>query len=410
MISKLFDNPTFTKFFSLFVAVLIWLFVGAQNPETETVYRGVENKVVTQNAQAENGVSVVEMSSSTVDVTLKGSKNVLGRITAADIYATIEVDASVAPGYYNFPVQLTLPVDGVTITGKNPAGVDVWLDRTSSVTVPVELSCTSRLDEEIYVVEQPMVSTESIEVYGPASELSNIKLARVDVSITDQNMGEAMLSLPFTLVDENGVAVDSENLETSVRAVTVTPQVFERRSLPVTVSFLNRPEGWMSDDFSYTVSPQTLELLVPVRQTTSTTEYEAGVIDLSQHAQSGTVTLPVSTEYLAEGQPDEITVSLNFGQLETTTAELESLGFDNRPSGITVEVLTVMPLTVNLRGTPEAIERYTAENLRGIVDLSGLKSGETAELPVRIITGDSEIGVLGSLRVALRASEAPAEE
>ena len=38
MISKLFDNPTFTKFFSLFVAVLIWLFVGAQNPETETVY------------------------------------------------------------------------------------------------------------------------------------------------------------------------------------------------------------------------------------------------------------------------------------------------------------------------------------------------------------------------------------
>ena len=164
MISKLFDNPTFTKFFSLFVAVLIWLFVGAQNPETETVYRGVEIKVVTQNAQAENGVSVVEMSSSTVDVTLKGSKNVLGRITAADIYATIEVDASVAPGYYNFPVQLTLPVDGVTITGKNPAGVDVWLDRTSSVTVPVELSCTSRLDEEIYVVEQPMVSTESIEV------------------------------------------------------------------------------------------------------------------------------------------------------------------------------------------------------------------------------------------------------
>ena len=29
MISKFFDNPTLTKLFSLFVAILIWLFVGS---------------------------------------------------------------------------------------------------------------------------------------------------------------------------------------------------------------------------------------------------------------------------------------------------------------------------------------------------------------------------------------------
>lgn len=409
MISKFFDNPTLTKLFSLFVAILIWLFVGAQNPETEVVYRNVEIKVVTQNAQAENGVSVVEMSSSAVDVTLKGSKNVLGRITAADIYATIEVDASVAPGYYNFPVNLTLPVDGVTVTGKNPAGVDVWLDRTSSVTVPIQLSLVNRLDES-YVVEQPLVSSETIEVYGPASQLSSIKYAHVEVSITEQNMGEVMLSLPFTLMDENGVAIDNKNLETSQRAVTVTPQVFEKKSLPVTVSFVNRPEGWMSDDFSYTISPETIELLVPVHQGTAITEYEAGVIDLSQHPVSGAVALPISTEYLAEGQPEEVVVSLKFGQLVETTAQLSSLGFDNKPDGVEVELLTLMPLTVELRGTSEAVERYTSEHLRGIVDLSGLTSGQTVELPVRIITGDSEIGVLGSLKVALRASEVPTEE
>ena len=409
MISKFFDNPTLTKLFSLFVAILIWLFVGAQNPETEVVYRNVEIKVVTQNAQAENGVSVVEMSSSAVDVTLKGSKNVLGRITAADIYATIEVDASVAPGYYNFPVNLTLPVDGVTVTGKKPAGVDVWLDRTSSVTVPIQLSLVNRLDES-YVVEQPLVSSETIEVYGPASQLSSIKYAHVEVSITEQNMGEVMLSLPFTLMDENGVAIDNKNLETSQRAVTVTPQVFEKKSLPVTVSFVNRPEGWMSDDFSYTISPETIELLVPVHQGTAITEYEAGVIDLSQHPVSGAVALPISTEYLAEGQPEEVVVSLKFGQLVETTAQLSSLGFDNKPDGVEVELLTLMPLTVELRGTSEAVERYTSEHLRGIVDLSGLTSGQTVELPVRIITGDSEIGVLGSLKVALRASEVPTEE
>ena len=349
------------------------------------------------------------MSSSAVDVTLKGSKNVLGRITAADIYATIEVDASVAPGYYNFPVNLTLPVDGVTVTGKNPAGVDVWLDRTSSVTVPIQLSLVNRLDES-YVVEQPLVSSETIEVYGPASQLSSIKYAHVEVSITEQNMGEVMLSLPFTLMDENGVAIDNKNLETSQRAVTVTPQVFEKKSLPVTVSFVNRPEGWMSDDFSYTISPETIELLVPVHQGTAITEYEAGVIDLSQHPVSGAVALPISTEYLAEGQPEEVVVSLKFGQLVETTAQLSSLGFDNKPDGVEVELLTLMPLTVELRGTSEAVERYTSEHLRGIVDLSGLTSGQTVELPVRIITGDSEIGVLGSLKVALRASEVPTEE
>ncbi|MBQ3391346.1 MAG: hypothetical protein IJG56_02950, partial [Clostridia bacterium] len=173
MISKLLDNPTVTKIFSLFIAVLIWLFVGAQNPETELPFRNIEIKVVTQNAQVEDGVSVVEMKNNTVDVTLRGSKNVLSRLSAGDIYATIEVDATAAPGYYNLPVNLTLPVDGVTVTGKNPAGIDVWLDRTSSVTVPIRVTQVNRLGDD-YVVEPPTLTSETMEIFGPASRLTGI--------------------------------------------------------------------------------------------------------------------------------------------------------------------------------------------------------------------------------------------
>ena len=90
MISRLFDSKPFVRLFSLLMACVIWLFVKAGNPDAEMTFRGVEINVITQNAQLENAVSVVEMSGQTVDVTLRGGKELLGRITAADIHAAIE--------------------------------------------------------------------------------------------------------------------------------------------------------------------------------------------------------------------------------------------------------------------------------------------------------------------------------
>ena len=409
MISKLLDNPTVTKIFSLFIAVLIWLFVGAQNPETELPFRNIEIKVVTQNAQVEDGVSVVEMKNNTVDVTLRGSKNVLSRLSAGDIYATIEVDATAAPGYYNLPVNLTLPVDGVTVTGKNPAGIDVWLDRTSSVTVPIRVTQVNRLGDD-YVVEPPTLTSETMEIFGPASRLTGIDCAQVEVTLTDQNMGEPLLSLPFTLLDEAGEPIEDANLEPALRAVTLSPNVFEKRTLPVSVSFLNRPEGWLSQDFSYTISPRNIEMLVPASQSVNVTDYDAGVIDLSMYPESDTVKLLISNQYLEEGQPEEITVDLHFSNLVTTKAELSSLGYDNKPEEMAVSLLTPLPLSIELRGTAAASEKGIPEHLRGIVDLSDLNPGETKELPVKIITGDPEIGVLGSVKVTLRAEAGSSEE
>ncbi|MBQ3078216.1 MAG: hypothetical protein IJC43_10190 [Clostridia bacterium] len=406
MISRLFDSKPFVRLFSLLMACVIWLFVKAGNPDAEMTFRGVEINVITQNAQLENAVSVVEMSGQTVDVTLRGGKELLGRITAADIHAAIEVDASLSPGYYNFPITLTLPLESLTVTGKNPAGVDVWLDRTGTITVPIELSFTNHVEGEDYVVREPLLSSDQLEITGPVTELAGIKSARVEVDLTEQNMAEPMLSLPLTLLDKNGQPVDTENLETSQRAVTVRPQVFLAKTLPVSVSFLNYPRSWASSDFHYTVEPQYLDLLVPIGQKTNIpTQYDAGIIDLAQYRMSQTVQLPVTTSQRAEDQPENIRVSLRFGALKTTTAELETVLFDNVGEGIGVELLTVMPLTVELRGSAAAVENYDPADLRATVDLDGLQSGQTAELPLRITTGDDRVGVVGSSRVIVRLEE-----
>ncbi len=405
MKNNLFDNPNALKAISLILAILLWFYMGVQNPETEMTYRGVPVKTVMQNAQLENGVSAIGTGSETVDITLRGNKSVLSRIAAADIYATIEVDASLSPGAYYLPINVTLPLEDAVITGKYPAGYDVRVDRITSTVIPVRAEISYGIDTDTYIVDEATVKPDTMEVRGPEADISILKEAVVKLNVTEDNMMEERINLPVTLYDTTGTAADSTYLETTVLSAAVYPRISVRRTLPVKVDILNLPEAWMSSEFSYSVSPTTLEIKVPVLESSSMTEYSAGQIDIKNYHTSGVVMLPITSEYMQPGGVSEVSVSLKFGDLVTGDFELGSLEYDNVPENYSFELLSALPLEVSVRGPSRAMGSYDGSELRGIVDLSSAVPGATLDLPVRIVTGDQEIGALGNVQVTIRVSE-----
>ncbi|NLT57790.1 MAG: hypothetical protein GXX99_02370 [Clostridiales bacterium] len=404
MINRFFNSPNRTKLFSLLTGILLWFFVGAQNPETEMTYRGVEIKVVTLNSQLEDGVTVIDMGRETTDVTLKGSKSVLGRITAADLYAYVEVDASSGPGDFMLPVHITKPLDSVIVTGKNPGSITVQLDRIARRTVPVRASVTNLLGDE-YLVGEPVLNVQTIDLRGPATELAGVAEARVEVKLSEQNMAEPTINLLVKLIDQSGEAMENNHIEMPEQAVSLTPVVSKRVRLPLTVDFLNRPEGWLTEDFGWEISPEQVTLLIPVSELRTQGALKIGTVDLVEHPENGRVTLPMVTPYPIEGGEDEAEVLLRFGDLRSFQWALQRLEFDNTPPGLSVEVLSTMPINVTMRGTAGAVRAYSGSGLRGIVDLRGLSAGETATLPVRIVTGDVAIGPMQHLTVTVRMSD-----
>lgn len=408
MISKFFKNPTLTKIFSLIAAILLWLFVGAQNPDAEMVFRGVEIRIEYNN-ETEDGVTVLELEHETADITLKGSKNVLSRITSTDITAKIEVDARLSPGWHTVPINVTKPVESVTVTDKNPVSVRVYLDRTASTIVPVRAVVEHELDEAQYLVEEPLLSVDSIELRGPETELAAIREAVVMLTITESNMADVGIPLLVNLVNQDSEIADMERIELSMRSIQVTPRVSERVELPVTVDFLNRPEGWLNTDFNYGLSNTSVRLLVPLQDLSEMTSYSAGTVDLALYEQDTDVVLPFQSPYQSEEEQPDITVSLRFGSLQTFRWALQNIRYDNIPEGLSVEVLSTLPIDIGMRGTRGAVAAYSGRGLSGIVDLAGLKAGETATLPVRIVTGDPEIGALGSVSITVRMSDEPAQ-
>ena len=405
MKDNIFDNPSALKIISLVLAVLLWFYMGIQNPETEVTYRGVPVKTVMQNAQLENGVSAIGTGSESVDITLRGNKSVLSRISADDIYATIEVDASLSPGVYYLPINVTLPLEDAVITGKYPAGYDVRVDRMTTTVIPVRAEITYGIDTDTYIVDEATVKPDTMEVRGPEADISILKEAVVKLNVTEDNLMEERINLPVTLYDTTGATADATYLETTVRSAAVYPHISVRRTLPVKVDILNLPEGWMSSQFSYTVSPSTIEIKVPVLESSSMTEYSAGEIDIKNYHSSGMVMLPIASEYMQPGGVSEIEVSLQFGELVTGDFELDTLEYDNAPEDYPFELLSALPLEVTVRGTPEAMAEYDGSKLRGIVDLSSAVSGATLDLPVRIVTGDQEVGSLGIVQVTVRIGE-----
>ncbi|HWP79986.1 MAG TPA: CdaR family protein [Candidatus Acidoferrum sp.] len=404
MKDKLIDNPGALKVASLVLAILLWFYMGIQNPETEVTYRGVPVKTVMQNAQLENGVSAIGTGSETVDITLRGNKSVLSRIAAEDIYATIEVDASLSPGVYYLPINVTLPLEDAVITGKYPAGYDVRVDRMVSTVLPVRAEVTYGIDTDTYIVDEATVKPDTMEVRGPEADIAILKEAVVKLNVTEGNLMEERINLPVAIYDTTGAAADSTYLETTVRSAAVYPRISVRRTLPVTVDILSLPEGWLSNEFSYTVSPSTIEIKVPVLESSSMTEYSAGQIDIKNYHTDGVVTLPIAPEYLQPGDASEVTVTLTFGELASGSFELAELEYDHVPQESYV-LLSALPLEVSVRGTPEAMAEYDGSKLRGIVDLSSAVPGATLDLPVRIVTGDQEVGALGSVQVTVRVGE-----
>ncbi len=394
MINKAFENKSFLQLLSLFVAVMLWVYVGLQNPETTVNFRDIPVQIVMQNAQLENGVSVIGAGGESVDITLLGNKNVLSQISADDIYATIEVDSSLSPGVYSLPVNITLPLDEVTITSKNPAGYNIRVDRMVTASIPVRADVDYNFSEDIYVVDLPTINPETIEVRGPQTEISVLKEAVVKVDIDESNMAADAISLPVTIYDTSDNIADIEFLESAGRTASFTPNILERKILPVDVEILNLPEGWLSEQFEYSVVPQTVEITVPVSSAASMQEYDAGVIDLADYETGGTVVFDIEPEFIGESGVDSIEVLLRFGELVTASAPLSEIEVDD-DGGLSYSVLSSLPLEVSVRGTPEAMETFDGSTMVGVLDLTGIASGQTVDLPLRVITGSANVGVLG---------------
>ena len=212
------------------LAVAMWLMVSRD----AVVERSLRVPLEYQNIP--EGLEIVGNPPSSVDVRVRGTSSLLGRIEPGDVIATLDLKTGRA-GERFFPIapdEVRVPM-GVQVTQISPQPIALQFDRTLSKVVPVvpQLPGTPVLG---YVVGTVIADPPRVEVIGPESHVQ--LLTRVTTEPISVEGARQSLREQVTLGVEDP-AVRLTSVRTAEVSVEIVPAAIERTLTGVVVQPMN---------------------------------------------------------------------------------------------------------------------------------------------------------------------------
>lgn len=241
------------KIFSVIAAVILWFYVvDVRTTTEEKIVYGVPISI--NNFSHAEGFDIISGKDHTVDVVVRGLKSDISDVTANDLYASVDMSGIDMAGSHKLDVNVESLKSGVTVINKTVSVINVNVDKNVSFVVPVEPVIIYTIEEDVYEMETPKLSFESVRVTGPQNIVDTVKTAKAE-----KDIGKVQNSITTTaklrLYDEAGNLVDSPYVKLAENVVKVEIPVYKSEVKAVVPHFTD------SDyKYEYTVSPA--EILV----------------------------------------------------------------------------------------------------------------------------------------------------
>ncbi len=199
------------KVVAVIFAIFLWFYVDAQqNPLADQRFDVPIDYVGLAEDLSYSG------GSSTVTVTIKGRQDRVSNLRSSDFTATVDLSEAVL-GENQLPVKVTTPAN-VEISSTRPSKVTVTLDRMTEINMEVQPTVLGTAAEG-YTRFAPSIKPTTVLVQGSETLLEQIASAKVEIDATGATEN-LVLTLPVKLVTDEGVVLDN-------KSVTVTPQAVE---------------------------------------------------------------------------------------------------------------------------------------------------------------------------------------
>ena len=397
---------------SVLLAVLFWLYVRAElDPAQTSWFYHVPVEITGSSVLTRQGLTVANLSQSTVDLRIEGPVSVLDSLSRSrkDLSVTLDVSKCTEGENKlvytpNWPVNIN--TESITTIDRDPETITVTVEKlyTSSFNVEFQLKGTVA---DGYQAGTAAINPETVVVSGPAEQVSRVK--KVVAVLETENLDQRFAGdLPLVLLDENGEQItDAEVTLDSPTAYVVLPVVIVK-DIPLTVSFLPGG-GATTDDITYEINPKSLMVSGAERDIESLSEISLGSVDLSKVVGTNTFTFPIDLDASLENVTGSTsaTVTVTVNGLDTRSFDVDNIQMVNVPDGYQVTLATQVR-TVKVRGKQEDLDNIDASQLSIVADLSdvdfaGLYSVPASKVKV-YLNADSSVGVIGDYTVVVNVS------
>ena len=204
------------------------------------------------------------------------------------------------------------------------------------------------------------------------------------------------------LMGEDGTPADRQNVTVSTETVEVTVPVRQVVSIPLTVDLIDGG-GATAADVNVEISPATVTVTAETEgDVTLPDSISLGEIDLSNVLGNTSFSLPIT---LPEGvtlwgsQPSVATVSLTFPNITARQVAVQNIILENVPQGYEAELIN-QQLYVWVRGNSDLVADLDPGQLQVEVDLSNASTGNGLQRFAATVTfkGDNPegVGIMGT--------------
>ena len=407
-ISKVYNSKVFWIIISLLCSFVMWAYITSPNSsDFQKTFRGVQVEFAGQEKLlSDRDLSISSVDTQSVTVTLRGSRNSVGKLKASDIKAVIDVSNIKQPNDMTWAYELQYP-DGIdtsdiTVISKTPETINFTVVKNATKTVSIKGSFEGEIAEGC-VAEEFVFEPSTIVIEGPEETLAKIDHAwvifgdgTIDSSYTEE--------VGYKLMTADGQEISTTGLVLSANVVTATQPILMTKEVPLTINFI--PGGGVDeDDCTVTIEPKTLKIAGDTRLVDDINSIVLGNIDLASFQTSYThtfaITLADEIQNLTGVTEAKVTVAVRGTHTKTFTTD--NISCKNVTNGYTATIDTKsIEITLRSKNTA-ALDKIQPEDISVVVDLKdyGTTTGQVIATGTVYISRVDGVGAVGDIRISV---------
>ncbi|MBR5521454.1 MAG: hypothetical protein IKU54_05600 [Oscillospiraceae bacterium] len=379
--SNLFEDNRFLFALSLFIAITLWTYVVVyvNNRDTTTIRSVPINMQYRQSMYQSMGLDVIETDISTVDVIVTGPRSVTGDLTADDIIIYPSITNIDGAGTYKLALtyEKTSNVKNFTINSLSTDSVTVRLDKVVTKEFQLDVDISTIIVDSDKMADRPTATPAILTVTGPEFKVSTIDRAVAATTSRETLSQSAVLPGNIILYDENDGVIDQKLLTLDKTTVDITVPIMKEVTVPVTVEYVNVPDGFDTAVLNMSLSVNEIRLAVPAKDAGNLTKFVAGYIDLStlQTDQPYVLDIKLPTGYRNMDDIKQVNVTISSENLMERSVNVDEIKILN-DANESIQVLTQIISNVTVIGDKEAVEALSHGSVIAQIDASRLSAAQ----------------------------------
>ncbi|MDR1410208.1 MAG: hypothetical protein LBJ12_08140 [Oscillospiraceae bacterium] len=418
---KIFASNPFVLGLSFVLAFVIWLMVTVSvAPEEERTLAHIPVSIeLTDAVQNLNLEAFTAKDGYFIDVTIKGKRYVLNEITPEQINVRAQTATVGSAGLKSLRLSATSSAaKDFQIVRLSQQEINVLFDERKEQDFQLETVLLDSSGKPIknmqsaapkgYLVDHELLSTSSVTLVGPASEIARIKSVTATAQLTETLTETAAFTAAIAPQTSDGAALQFVTVQAGDE-ITMTIPVYKRVTLPITVEWLNAPAAYAAKPLSIVCNPKTAQFGISESLLDEITAVTVGTVDFAKlpAGQKNEFKFPAAEvrqfKLLSNEESFRVTVDTTGKKSANYAVPHSNIQLQNAAPGITVQVAPGMLGEVTVAGSSTGIDKLEGGDIYAEADLGEVKAqnGEVT-VPARVfVKGYDDCWVIGEYKVTL---------